>query len=359
MSGDEDDDKQHEPTDKKLDDARRKGEVPRSTDLITAAAYAGFVLAATTLGPGSLSHLAQTLSSLLSRADGHAHQMSAGGGLALMGNILGDLAVDMAPWAIFPATMAILAVVAQRSFTVTLSKVQPKLNRISPLAGFKNKFGRNGLFEFAKSFVKLVIYCVILGVFLYDRLPEILGSVALHPNLVVTLFLELSLRFCLLAVLVAFCVGGIDALWQRAEHLRKNRMSHKDLTDESKESEGDPHMKQQRRQKGYDIATNHMLADVPKADVVIVNPTHFAVALQWDRATGRAPLCVAKGVDEIAARIRERAVESGVPLHSDPPTARLLHALMRVGDEVQPDHYAAVAVAIRFAETMRAKARKR
>jgi flagellar biosynthetic protein FlhB len=127
------------------------------------------------------------------------------------------------------------------------------------------------------------------------------------------------------------------------------------MMDEHKNSEGDPHLKAKRRQKGQEIATNRMLSDVKTADVIIVNPTHYAVALKWDRASGRAPICVAKGVDEIAARIRERAAESGVPLHSDPPTARMLFVHLDVGQEVQPEHYRAVAAAIRFAEAMSKK----
>jgi flagellar biosynthetic protein FlhB len=117
-------------------------------------------------------------------------------------------------------------------------------------------------------------------------------------------------------------------------------------------------MKAHRRQRGYDIATNRMLVDGAKADVVVVNPTHYAVALTWSRASGRAPVCVAKGVDAIAARIRERAVEAGVPLHSDPATARALFASVEIGAEISPDHYRSVAAAIRFAEAMRKKARR-
>ena len=128
------------------------------------------------------------------------------------------------------------------------------------------------------------------------------------------------------------------------------------MMDELKQSEGDPLMKQQRRQRGQEIAMNRMLADVPKADVVIVNPTHFAVALQWDK-TRAAPLCLAKGVDETAARIRELAQEYAVPLHSDPPTARALYAEVNIGEEIRPEHYRAVAAAIRFAENIRNKAR--
>jgi flagellar biosynthetic protein FlhB len=125
------------------------------------------------------------------------------------------------------------------------------------------------------------------------------------------------------------------------------------VIDEHKDSEGDPHLKQQRRQRGHDIATNRMLLDVGCADVIIVNPTHYAVALKWKRSDRSAPICLAKGVDEIAARIREQAALHGVAVHSDPPTARALHATVEVGAPIRPEHYRAVAAAIRFAEALR------
>ncbi len=361
MSGSDDDsdEKQYEPSAKKLEDARKKGEIPKSADLISASGYAGFLLAGMAMGAASLADLGQVLAGLVARADTLSDLAFDGSGTSLTASIGADIARDLAPWALLPLLFAMLAVLAQRAFTVTGSKLQPKLNRISPLSGAKNKFGRDGLFEFAKSFSKLLIYCAILGVFLWAKMPQILGTVALGPAMVTALMLDLSLTFFMLVLVVAFVLGAVDYLWQHAEHIRKNRMSHKDMADESKESEGDPHIKQQRRQKGYDIAMNQMLNDVPDADVVVVNPTHYAVALKWNRASGRAPICVAKGVDEIAARIRERAQQSGVPLHSDPPTARLLHGILNIGDEVEPDHYAVVAAAIRFAEAMRRKAKGR
>lgn len=360
MSGtDEDDDKQHEPTQKKLDDARKKGEVPRSNDLTTAASYAGFVLAGAAVGATSLSDMGQVLSGILSRVDTLSDQMFHGAAAPVVAALALDFLPHLMPFALVPFTLALLSVVAQRALTVTGSKLQPKLSRISLLSNAKNKFSRNGLFEFAKSFAKLSIYSVILGVFLWSWMPDILMSVSLAPGPVTAMMMRLVLVFFMLVLIVAFVLGGVDFLWQHAQHLRKNRMSHKDLTDESKESEGDPHMKNQRRQRAYDIAMNQMMADVPGADVVIVNPTHVAVALKWDRQKGRAPVCVAKGIDEIAARIREIATENGIPLHSDPPTARLLHSVVRIGEEVRPDHYIAVAAAIRFAETMRQRARQR
>jgi len=130
------------------------------------------------------------------------------------------------------------------------------------------------------------------------------------------------------------------------------------VKEEHKQSEGDPHTKQQRRQRGMDLANNRMMIDVPSADVIIVNPTHFAVALKWTREKNKAPECVAKGVDEVAAKIREIASEHGVPIHRDPPTARTIFNTVEIGEEIQPDHYKAVAAAIRISEAMREKARK-
>jgi flagellar biosynthetic protein FlhB len=136
-------------------------------------------------------------------------------------------------------------------------------------------------------------------------------------------------------------------------------MTLKELKDESKEAEGDPHLKQHRRMRAQELALNQMMGEVPNADVIIVNPTHYAVALKWSRMPGAAPECVAKGVDEVALRIREAATEAGVPIHSDPPTARALYATTDIGREIDPDHYEPVAAAIRFAEAMRQKARER
>ena len=358
MSGEDDEgEKQFEPSQKKLDDARKKGEIAKSADLTTAAAYGGFLLVSMTIGPAALIGLSTAMSVLLGQSHDLAVEMFAGAGPAFHAGILREVFRGTAPWFVFPAVLAVLAVIAQRAVLFTPSKIAPKLNRISPLSGIKNKFGRQGLFEFFKSMTKLIIYSVIMGFFLVGQMDRILGSIRLPPALVLAELGRMVVALAAIVLLVALVLGGIDYLWQRAEHIRKNRMSHKEMMEEHKQSEGDPIMKQQRRQRGQEIAMNKMLADVPTADVVIVNPTHFAVALKWDRSAAAAPVCVAKGVDEIAARIRELAHENAVPLHSDPPTARALHASVDIGQEITPDHYQAVAAAIRFAETIRQKAR--
>ncbi|MFY0634216.1 MAG: flagellar biosynthesis protein FlhB [Vannielia sp.] len=358
MAGQDDDsDKQHEPTQKRLDDARKKGEVPRSTDITTATAYGGLLLAAFTVGASSITGLGATGSQLLAQADRLAPLMTGPGFATLSGGLMTKIAGTMAPWFAIPALACIASLVAQRAITFAPEKLQFKLSRISPLSNAKNKFGRNGLFEFFKSFVKLTIISFVLFAYLNRRLPDMLSAAALEPGQVGALLGRLCLDFLMIVTAIMAAIATVDFLWQQAEHMRKNRMSHQELKDEHKESEGDPHIRQFRRQKAIEIASAQMMSEVPKADVVIVNPQHYAVALKWDRLTPGAPVCVAKGVDELAARIRARAQEAGVPIHRDPPTARALHATVELGEEIRPDHYAPVAAAIRFSEAMRQKAR--
>ena len=358
MSGqDESAEKSHEPTPQKLLEARRKGEVAKSNDLLTAAGYAGLLSALLLLGEGAIRQLGTRLMVLIDQAGDLAPLMTTDAPHPLFGGFVSDVTVSLAPIFALPAVAVFVAAVAQRAVVFAPSKLEPKLSRISPVANAKNKFGRGGLFEFGKSVVKLLIYGTVLTIFIYARLPQILGSVHGSAETALLLMTELCVAFLFVVVLISASIGGIDAVWQQMEHLRKNRMSRKEITDETKESEGDPHFKQARRQRAMDISRNQMMADVPTADVVIVNPTHYAVALKWSRAAGDAPVCVAKGVDAVAASIRKIAAESGVPIHSDPPTARALHTTTEIGDQIAPDHYRAVAAAIRFAEDMRRRAR--
>ncbi|WP_299047538.1 flagellar type III secretion system protein FlhB [uncultured Tateyamaria sp.] len=356
---DEDTDKSFDPTPQKLLEARKKGEVAKSVDLHTAAAYAGLTLTFVAIGTQMVASFGSALQVLLDQPADLADVLFQGGSSAVMGGILWTTSTSIAPLFAVPALAVLAAVLAQRAFVVAPSKLQPKLSRISLLQNAKQKFGRSGFFEFGKSFAKLLLYSACLALFLVARLPEMVGVMHASPGLVAALLAEMCIAFLFIVVLISTALGGIDAIWQHQEHIRKNRMSRKEIMDETKNSEGDPHLKQERRARAQAIATQQMMADVPQADVVIVNPTHYAVVLKWSRGSGTAPVCVAKGVDEIALRIREIAQENGVPIHSDPPTARTLHAITAIGDEVHPDQYAAVAAAIRFADKMREQVRGR
>lgn len=358
MSGSDDDqDKPHEATQHKLDEARKKGDIPRTADLTAAVAMAA-ILAMTFL-PGGWAppRLGNIGTYLLDHAD------TAGGvllsdGSGLFGALLTQTAIALAPYALVPGVAVIAALIALKGLVFAPQKLAPKASRISILSNAKNKFGPSGLMEFVKSTTKLIIYCALLWLFLSSRLPRLLATSWQSAGQAGAEMLRLMVEFLALVVLIMMSIGMLDHFWQVFDHKRKQRMSHQEIKDEYKQSEGDPHMKQQRRQRATEIATNRMLEDVPNAAVVIVNPTHYAVALKWEMGGETAPICVAKGVDEVAARIREKAKEANVPIHSDPPTARALHATVDIGREISPDHYAPVAAAIRFAEAMREKARK-
>lgn len=351
----QDDDKQLDPTQKKLDDARKKGDIAKSQEVNTAAAYAGLVLgfglSGTYVAQGVLDANAFLIAApdlLLQASEDTVARLR-----ALL------LATAQATFPIFaaPALAVLLALIAQRAIVFAPDKLQLKLNRISILENAKNKYGRSGLFEFSKSFVKLTVITVVLGYFAVAKVEPVVMASLMETGQVLALAIDLCGAFLLIVLLLAVIIGVIDFVWQRFELLRRNRMSHKDMKDEAKEAEGDPMMKQQRRQRAMDIATNRMLSDVPEASVIVVNPTHYAVALKWNPTMPGAPVCVAKGVDEVAARIREIAESEGIPIHSDPPTARALHASVEIGAEIDPELYKPVAAAIRFADEMRRRAR--
>lgn len=353
---DNDEEKEHEPSQKRMEDARKKGDVAKSTELSAAAGYAGLLLAGT-LGLGAVGSAAQGLAQLLDHAPEIATSATRSA-RPMVGGIITAIGPGLIIFLGLPAVATILALVAQRAIVFAPDKLKPKLSRISPISMAKQKFGANGLFEFGKSFVKLVLVAIVLGQLFVSNADEILSTASLQPRLGLIRLFGLLGQFLVIVMLLTIAMGGVDFLYQRHALTKRNRMSRKELTDEMKDSEGDPHTKAQRRQRGQDIALNQMLADVKDANVVIVNPTHFAVALKWAPGARSAPIVTAKGVDDVACRIREKAVENGVPLHSDPPTARAIHATVDIGSPIHRDHYRAVAAAIRFAQTMRKRAKE-
>ncbi|MDA8746709.1 flagellar type III secretion system protein FlhB [Litoreibacter sp.] len=350
--------KSFEATPQKLEQARKRGEFAKSSDLTAAASYLGLILAILIVGPQSVERLASVASELIASSDRISAQGFGVSGSPFLGELLSEILVSLIGFFAVPALIVVLVLTVERAWVFAPEKLMPKLSRISIISGAKNKFGANGLFEFGKSAFKLIFVSGLLYWFAVGNFETLMLSVALVPGQTLQTMIDLMSEFLLLVFAMSLFVGGVDYFWQVASHLRKNRMTRQEVEDESKSNEGDPHHKQARRQRGYEIAMNQMMAEVPKADVILVNPTHYAVALKWDRASLGAPICLAKGVDEIAARIREVAQEANIAIHSDPPTTRAVYASVELGQQILPEHYRAVAVAIRFAEAAKRKAGK-
>jgi flagellar biosynthetic protein FlhB len=348
-----------DPTPHRLAEARRKGDIPRSSDVTAAATYLALLAAIAAVGPHAVERAGSVLMVFVAQPDRLAGRILGPGGPRLSGAIIAEVLAALAPILLLPVGAVILSLVAQQAVTFSGAKLAPKLSRLSIVANARQKFGASGIVEFLKATAKLSAIAAALFLCLAGDLDRMIGVARADARAVGGLMMDMLLVLLAITCVIAVSIGGLDLVWQRFAHARRLRMSFEDLREETRQSEGDPHMKAQRRSRAEAIATNRMLLDVPKADVVIVNPTHFAVALKWSRARGAAPVCVAKGEDAIAMRIREVAETAGVPVHRDPPTARALHATVAIGREIAPEHYRAVAAAIRFADRMRRVARAR
>jgi len=342
----DDQEKSHEPTQKRLEDARSKGQIPRSQDALTASAYAGFLIASATIGGQSLLSSAEAGMTALRHPDG------------IDARSLADaMLLSLLPLFLLPALPVLGFLLARRGIVFTAENLVPKFSRIDPIATAKQRFGPEGLMDFAKGAAKMVLVSVLLAIILRNELTGLMAAPTLDPRPGTALMMTILLRFLALVLAAAILFALVDVIWQNHRHIVRNRMSRQDLIEEQRQAEGDPQARAERRQRAQEIAMNRMLADIPKADVVIVNPLHYAVALKWHRARRKPPVCVAKGVDEVALRIRAIATEHGVPVRQDPPTARAVFATVEIGAEIRPEHYRPVAAAIRFAEAMRKRAR--
>ncbi|QHQ36455.1 EscU/YscU/HrcU family type III secretion system export apparatus switch protein [Algicella marina] len=351
--------KTYDPTPKKLEDARKKGDIAKSNEVTAAAVYAGMLLALTLVGAAGLQKAGGVMAVFLDHPEKLEGRLLGPGGGELSARVVGAVSFALAPLLMLPLLAALTSLFAQRAIVVSGEKLSPKLSRISPLANAKNKYGPTGLVEFAKSFTKLVAISATAYFVLASEISEIVGMAAASPAGVAAQFGVMLQRLLIGVTIIAAFIAFADFQWQRFDHFRKLKMSYQEVKDENKEVEGDPHFKSKRRQRAQQIVSGQMLQEVPTADVIIVNPTHVSVALKWTREKGSAPVCVAKGTDEIALRIRELAAEAGVPIHRDVATARALYDMVDIGVEIPAVHYKAVAAAIRFADEMRRKARAR
>jgi flagellar biosynthesis protein FlhB len=352
---DEQDDSQktEEPTQKRLDDAREKGDVPRSQEVKHATMLlAGLIVVALMAGMITLGLLPMMTGML-----GNAHEFT------LDGQGTYDLTLGIY-WQLTLAVGAPLALLfgfalagglIQGRPVFSWEKVKPTLDKISPIAGFKRLFGGMAWVEFAKTLVK---FGIITAAALYVIWPDrslIEQSVAGEPKSALQLMMALSVKLFLAVVIAALVLAVLDFFYQRFAYLKRQRMSRQDLKDEMKQSEGDPHIKARIRMLRMERARKRMMAAVPTADVVITNPTHFAVALKYDHGKMAAPSVVAKGVDSLALRIRTVAGEHQVPIVENPPLARALYASVDIDEEIPAEHYKAVAEVISYVMKLRGK----
>lgn len=349
----DDSQKTEEPTPKRLEEARKKGQVAVSREINNWL----MLLTATVLIGAASSPVMARLSEHLKAYIEHAHDFpQAPGGLSI---VLGDsfwevLAILLLPLLVLMAA-AFLGPFLQVGPLFAPEVIKPDISKISPMKGFKRLFSLRALMEFAKGILKISIIGAVGAVILIPFYKTVEHFVGLPIPQMLDETLMLVIRLLIGVLVVLIIVAVIDTLFQRTEHYKKMRMTKQELKDEYRQTEGDPHVKAKLRQLRAERAKQRMMQAVPKADVVITNPTHFSIALEYKPEKMDAPVCVAKGVDQTALRIREIAKEHDITIYENPPLARALYDTIEIDEMVPPEHYKAVAEVISYVFKLKGK----
>lgn len=332
---------------KKLEDARKKGDVAKSQDVGSTLALAGAAAVILLAGGAFATQMAEDLLPFIAAPHTMVGGLEAGAGVEIGARAL---------WTAAPFMGAVMLAViiggaggnlAQSGLIFTAEKMKPKWSKLSPLQGFKRLFGADGLVQFIKTFIKLLAVVVICWAVLKPHTRELENMAAMSPAMILPFARDLAVALMGGALVFLAFTAGADYLWQRMSFAKKMRMSKEEVKEEYKQSEGDPHVKARLKQIRGQRSRQRMMQNVPKATVIVTNPTHYSVALRYE-AGDVAPVCVAKGVDALALRIREVAREHDVPIVENVPLARALYAVVDIDETIPKEHFEAAARVIGF-----------
>ena len=332
-------------TPRKLQQARERGEVVKTPDLGALASLTGAAAMAALAGGWICRNLATTLTPFFAHPDSMSFE--GGGGV----QILRAAMLAAAPGgAVMLAACAagVFGNVIQTGFLFSPEKLSFDLQKISPVAGFKRIFGIDGFVQFLKSLLKVALTGLLAWWVLNPHLHELENLAGMEPIAMLDFACDILRRLVFAVAGFLLLVAGADWFWQRQRFLARMRMTKEEVKEDFKQSEGDPHIKARQKQLRNERARRRMMAAVPTATVVVMNPTHYAVALKYDASETPAPQCVAKGLDSLALKIREVAEAHGVPVIEDAPLARALYAAVDIDEIIPPAHYEAVAKIIGF-----------
>ena len=338
--------KTEEPTEKKLEDARERGEVVQSQEIRSAAMFAAATILLVTIFPAAMSGVSSHLTIFLAKP--HALPGADGGLGLLLYRTVAAVAGEMAIPIIVIVLIVLASILCQVGFMWSPKVLEPNLSKLNPIKGIKKVVSAKNFVEFLKSMLKFGSTLLVLYVVVTPEVPRLVMIGGLEvPQILDHIFYMVRNLFMAMVLLVTI-IALLDYVYQRHEFMKKNRMARTEVKDEHKQTQGDPHVRAKIRQIRAERGRQRMIQAVPEADVVITNPTHFAVALKYDMDTMAAPELVAKGVNLIAFNIRSIAEESNVPIVENPPLARALYAGVEIGQALPEEHYKAVAEIIGY-----------
>jgi flagellar biosynthesis protein FlhB len=342
-----------QPTQRRLDQAREAGDIVKSQEVSAFILLAGGTLAISMFGKSTALGIASLLTIFLEQPE----QISMDGtGLAAMlrGTLL-QLSLALAPFVGVLIAAALAGNLLQSRPGFTPSRLLPDFARVSPLAGFGRMFGLEGWMNIIKGLAKIAIVGMAIWTQLWPERGMLESILSQTPVGVLADMSHLLFKIMIAALAALLVIAGLDYFWQYSRFLQRNRMSKQEVKEEFRQNEGDPIIKAKVRQIRHERAKKRMMARVPTATVVIMNPTHYAVALQYESGKTEAPICIAKGVDALALRIRAVAEENDVPVVENPPLARALHATVEIDEAVPAEHYKAVAQVIGYVMRLNGK----
>jgi flagellar biosynthetic protein FlhB len=353
----DDDDKTEEPTQHKLNQARQKGDVVYSAEVSTAfSLIAATALVAFMAGPIT-SQLAQGFIGFLATPEQFSTEPRAL--IAVFGAVSIKLLMIFGLASLMLAGAGIASRYVQDVPTFTGERLAPKFDKVNPVDGFKRVFGKAAAANFAKAVAKLVVVGAIVAWALWPRDATLERLSALDPAALLPWLQDRAVALLMALASAAAVLAAVDYVFTRQSYMQRHRMSRREIKEELRQTEGDPLVKAKLRQIRIQRSRQRMLANVPKASVVVVNPTHYAVALRYVPDETPAPVCLAKGVDAVAQRIREVAEEHDVPIVEEPPLARALFAAAEVDEPIPREHYEAVAKVISFVLRLARNRRRR
>jgi flagellar biosynthesis protein FlhB len=349
---DERDDTEHteDPTPRRLEEAIKRGDVVKSIEVSTWFTIAGGTMVLMLFAAPAATNLETMLRGLIA----NSYQISADG--PALGGLAKLLAMRVLAALGIPFLLLMLAAfvgsIIQHRVLFSVEPLIPHLSKISPAAGLRRLFSKQALANFAKGLAKLALFGAVIAALLWPQRYRLGSLIAMDPALILTFTRSLAMQMMGTVVAILAVVAAADYLFQYRQWYDRHKMSVREMKDEFRQSEGDPAIKGKIRQLRMARAKKRMMAAVPKASVVITNPTHFAVALQYERGMN-APLCLAKGADLIARKIREVAEAHNIPIVENPPLARALHATVEIDQEIPQEHYRAVAEIIGYIMRLR------
>jgi flagellar biosynthesis protein FlhB len=339
---DDKDSKTEAPSDKKVRDAIEKGNIPFSREAPMFASILGILLVLAFVARSTTKALTEKLSLFVNRPEDFRLE-SGLDAVALIHAVALEVGQFLIPTIAILAGSSLAASILQNVPSIVTERIRPQWNRISPASGWKRIFGRQGLVEFLKSLFKFGTVSLVSLLLLKSEQYKVLNAMLSDPSLLPELMLTMAMRLVSAIAIATIVLVAADLLWARFKWHSDLKMTKQEVKEEYKQMEGDPMVKARMRSLAQDRSRKRMLAAVPKATFVIANPTHFAIAMRYERSEANAPIVVAKGKDLIALKIREIAEASGVPVIEDKPLARSMYDHVEIDRMIPPDFYKAVA----------------